>query len=365
MVEICNEGWMGPPRGRLGPPPPASGREVNVIHNATRVVDTMTTLTNKHKPRPPVRVPPLVSLTKDGKRYERPAHVEAEISRMLPLPQSRLIGEAGNLQNETLVFFIRKTRQVDNHVCGGLLAELTKRIPDLAGRRIIDLDEVAREEVVMNVESEIFQVLLTKEQFRDSDYLEIAFGQAVDRLTVEAIRKLGRSPMGHRCQIVANPKDGDSVGIKQLEVIPDDGPSPVDTLLNLEADNRLHQLVHKACDAVEDGRHLKAAILHYGHGVPITSTRRGQKSLQREFRKHPRQIKYWIATALEQMRAALGVKTVTARPGASPRPNASTVKPKRDLMLRDTMASSLSAVKCPHGGDVVRRKTCNDSISAH
>ena len=135
MVEICNEGWMGPPRGRLGPPPPASGREVNVIHNATRVVDTMTTLTNTHKPRPPVRVPPLVSLTKDGKRYERPAHVEAEISQMLPLPQSRLIGEARNLQNETLVFFIRKTRQVDNHVCGGLLAELTKRIPDLAGRR--------------------------------------------------------------------------------------------------------------------------------------------------------------------------------------------------------------------------------------
>jgi len=110
----------------------------------------------------------------------------------------------------------------------------------------------------MNVESEIFQVLLTKEQFRDSDYLEIAFGQAVDRLTVEAIRKLGRSPMGHRCQIVANPKDGDSVGIKQLEVIPDDGPSPVDTLLNLEADNHLHQLVHKACDAVDDRRHLKA-----------------------------------------------------------------------------------------------------------
>jgi len=356
---------MVPPRDSLAFPSLDGGGYVNMIHNTTQSVHTVTTLSTRHKPRPAVRVPPLVSSTTGGKRYERPAHVEAEISKMLSLPQSRWIGEAQNLENETLASLVRKTHLVNDDLCGGLLAELSKRIPALARRRIMDLDDVAAEELVMNVESEIFQVLLAKERSRDSDYLEIAFRQAIDRLTVEAIRKLGRSPMGHRCQIVANPKDEDSVGIKQLEVIPDNGPSPVDTLLNLEADNRLHQLVHKACDAVEDGRHLKAAILHYGHGVPITSTRRGQKSLQREFRKHPRQIKYWIATALEQMRAALGVKTVTARPGASPRPNASTVKPKRDLMLRDTMASSLSAVKCPHGGDVVRRKTCNDSISAH
>ena len=336
---------------------------MNMIHNTARSVDTVTTLKITQKPRPPVRVPPLVSSTKDGKLYERPAHVQAEIRKMLSLPQSRWIGEAENLQNETLVFLIRKTRHVNDDLCGGLLAELTKRIPDLALGRIIGLDPVAREEVVMNVESEIFQVLLTKEQSRDSDYLEIAFGQAIDRLTVEAIRKLGRSPMGHRCQIVAKPKDEDSVGIKQLEVIPDGGPSPADILLNLEADNHLHQLLQKACNGVEDRRYLKAAILHYGHGVPITSTRRGQKSLQREFRKEPRQIKYWIATALEQMRAALGVRTVTARPDASPRPNGSALKPGRDLVLRDTMASSLSATKCPHGRDAVRRNTFGASVS--
>jgi len=42
--------------------------------------------------------------------------------RMLSLPQSRWIGEAENLQNETLVFLIRKTRHVNDDLCGGLLA---------------------------------------------------------------------------------------------------------------------------------------------------------------------------------------------------------------------------------------------------
>ena len=96
--------------------------QMNMIPNTARSVDTVTTLEITHKPRPPVRVPPLVSSTKDGKPYERPAHVQAVIRKMLSLPQSRWIGEAENLQNETLVFLICKTRHVNDDLCGGLLA---------------------------------------------------------------------------------------------------------------------------------------------------------------------------------------------------------------------------------------------------
>src|SRR5262249_17541176 len=83
----------------------------------------------------------------------------------------------------------------------------------------------------MNVESTMFQIVLSEQQSRDTDYLEIAFAQAIDRMTAKAIGKEGRSPMGHRCQIVADPKDDDSVGIKELELIPDEGPSPEDSPL--------------------------------------------------------------------------------------------------------------------------------------
>jgi len=241
---------------------------------------------------------------------------------MLSLPRTRWIGEAGNLQNETLVFLVRRTHRVNDEVCGRILQELRNRIPGLAWKRITGLDEVAREEVVMNVEIEILQVALSTEPSRDTDYLEIAFAQAIDRLTVEAIRKQGRSPMGHRCQIVAKSKDEDCVRIKELERIPDQGLGPADTLLNLEANDYRHRLLQKACHAVKDSRRLEAVILHYGHGVPIVSTRRGQKSLERHFRKDPRQIKYWIATALEQMRAVLGIKKVAARSRVSPRSSA-------------------------------------------
>jgi len=43
-------------------------------------------------------------------------------------------------------------------------------------------------------------------------------------------------------------------------------------------------------------------------GTTCTFQQRGRRNLQRHFRKDPRQIKYWIATALKQMRAALGIE---------------------------------------------------------
>jgi hypothetical protein len=80
-----------------------------------------------------------------------------------------------------------------------------------------------------------------------------------------------------------------------------------DILLNLQDENRRHQLLRKACNAVKDRRHLEAVILHYGHGIPITSKQRGKPNLEHRFRQPPRKIKYWIAMGLEQMRAALGI----------------------------------------------------------
>jgi hypothetical protein len=218
------------------------------------------------------------------------------------------MAKAKDLRNETLVFLIRRTHRISDEVCGGLLEELRKRILPLAYGRIMNLDDVAAEEIVMNVEIEILEVILTKERSRNTEYLEIAFGQAIDRLTVEAIRKQDHSPMGHRNQIVKKPKGDESIAIKQLQLIPDDGPSPADILLNLEDENGRHQLLLKACNAVKDRRHLEAVIRHHGHGEPITSKKRGVDTLVRRFRQPPRKIKYWLATGLEQMRAALGIE---------------------------------------------------------
>jgi hypothetical protein len=61
----------------------------------------------------------------------------------------------------------------------------------------------------------------------------------------------------------------------------------------------------QACKAVKDPQHLEAVILYYVEGWPIQSKDPKESDLVKHFNATPRQIKYWIATALKQMRAAL------------------------------------------------------------
>src|SRR5438128_761344 len=103
----------------MGIPVPDNFREVNILHEQKQLMHTMTTISPAPNPRRSVRVPPLVSLTKDDQRYQRSALTEAEIDKMLLLGRSLWVAEAESLKNETLVFLIRRTHGVNDEVCGG------------------------------------------------------------------------------------------------------------------------------------------------------------------------------------------------------------------------------------------------------
>src|SRR5262249_6722021 len=152
-------------------------------------------------------------------------------------------------------------------LCGRLLEELRKRISGLSRRFVQGLDDLAKEEILSNVEIEILEIVLSKDSSRQTDFLEIAFARAVEKLTIDAIRKYNNSPLAHRGEIAddATDEDGDEIE-RPIELLPDNRPNAQDTLLQLEAGNQRHELLRKACDAVQNPRHLEAIILHYGHG---------------------------------------------------------------------------------------------------
>lgn len=279
-----------------------------MLQQITRSVDTRRTFSPIQKPSPVVRVPPLVSSTKHGERYERSANVDAEICEVLCFPQSDWPAKAKDLRNETLVFFIRRTHRVDDDVCGKLLKELKKRIANRARPFTKSIRGVAKEWCVSQVEMAILADVLTKEPCRKSEYLEIAFAHAIETLIKDEIRKHNSSALGNRAESVDECTDEDGEEIQPIDLLLDNGPGPEITLLNLQEEKRGHQLLQKALAAVEDPRHMAAAIRHYGHGEPITSKQRGKISLARRFRQPPRKVKYWLATAMGQMRAALGIE---------------------------------------------------------
>ncbi len=252
-------------------------------------------------------VPPLTALKAHGKPYERSATVHNEIGRMLRLPQSDWMAEAPDLHNETVVFLMRRARRSQEELYGLLVLELTKRINRLARRWTLSLDQFTAEEIRGKVEIETLELVLTEQPSPKSDFLEVAFAQFLKRRTIDVLRKHKNSPLGQRGEIVVEPdEDGDA--IEGLELVADDGPNPEDILLNLRDGNQRHQLLRTACRAVKVRRHLVAVILHHAHGWPITSKDQSKPDLVTRFGATDGQIRYWIDTALKQMRAALGVK---------------------------------------------------------
>jgi len=270
----------------------------------------MSTFSTPQKSGSLARIRRLASSLANGKAYERRPDVEAEIQRVLRLHQSAWIAEAEDLQNETLVFLIRQIDRGDEELFGRLLQELSKRTVRIASRWAQGLDPIAAEEIVLRVEMQILELVLAETASRQSDFLEVAFGKAVEVRTINAVRNHNGSAMGRRAEIVADtPGDfGDEFDEMErpLGLAVDDRPGPEAILLQLEDEARRDEWIQKAYDAVRDLRHLEAVILHYGCGWPITSKDPSKPDLARHFGAKPRQIKYWIATALEAMRETIG-----------------------------------------------------------
>ena len=86
-----------------------------------------------------------------------------------------------------------------------------------------------------------------------------------------------------------------------------DGPDPVEQLLakaEEEAGGALRYL-----NAVTDPRHREAFILKHLYNWPLKDGPDGAPTLCERFKKSDRQIRNWINTAIEQMRAAHGAES--------------------------------------------------------
>jgi hypothetical protein len=257
----------------------------------------------------PVR--PLAALTKGGEPYKRPEAVDIEIGRMLCLHQSEWLANLEELLSETIVYLIREVQQGDKEVFGRLIYELNRRIPRLASRWVRDFDPTTTEEILFKVEKEIFYLVLAPKPTRQSEYLEVAFGQAVKRQTINLVEKYRHNPMVRSGEIV--PSSGDyennepKVTERPIELAPDDRSGPQATFLEAEGKTLQPELLKQAFDAVKDPVDLKVFKLHHLEGMPIQSSDQNQEDLVRRTGETRRRIKYRLERTMQLIRKALGV----------------------------------------------------------
>jgi hypothetical protein len=259
---------------------------------------------------PPGGIPPLSSSTVDGKPYLRHPDVEAEILRARSCPPAEWLALAekrgnGRLSNEALVFLIRRSRKGDRDLFGRLVHELGDRTVRIAERWAQGFDQDTLEEIVWTVEKQIVDLVLAETSSRQSDFLEVAFGKAVERRTINAVEKRRNSPLPLR-HMPASVSDEETEPERPTELVADERAGPEEIVAELESEAQRPELIRKARAAVKDPRHVEAVILRYVYGWPMVDKDPNKPTLTRHFGKSARQIQNWLADALEAMRAAIG-----------------------------------------------------------
>jgi hypothetical protein len=255
-----------------------------------------------------VCIPPLKSTKVGGEPYKRRTDVEASIGQALRQPPAEWVAIAKakgerRLPDEALVYLVRAARHESQDVFGGLVDELCRRLVRASERFAQGFDACATEAIVTKVEIAVIELVLAKTSSRQSEFLEIAFKQAVERRTINAVEKYRHDAMFLATEMTGASGD-DTEPDDPIENLKDDEDGPAEILLSLE----VKALVRIARHAVKNRRHLEAVVLHCLQGWPLSSSDPNKPCLERHFGISARQIHNWITKALECMRSAIGAK---------------------------------------------------------
>ena len=252
-------------------------------------------------------VEPLKMLNADGTPYERPAHVQTELGRILALPHSERTAEVPHLHGESLVYLIRHRKQADEELYEVVFQELSKRIVRTARRHVRGFPKIAIEEIVSKVEIQILELLVANSLDPAGDFFEVGFAQGVEGRTRNARRGYQRSLTGgRRGWVVTDETDEDGDEIERtIELVEDNAAGPEDIVLAMKDPERRRDLLKRAYPLVKDAWYVEAAILFFCENWQIRSKDPNKGSLERRFGATDSQIRHWIKVVVKVIRELL------------------------------------------------------------
>jgi hypothetical protein len=256
----------------------------------------------QHEETAPLRAARLTCCRKTGEPYTRHEGVEAEIARALGMPHTAWCGQTWRI--ETVVHLIRlRRRDNDPHVLGLLTHQLLERVKPIVDRWSRGFGPADSEEIQIAVANRLGDLLCQEPPSRTAEYLEIDAATVIKQITLAAIGP--DRPKARDFQSADRDEEGQYRPTVERLAAP--GPDPVEQLLakaEEEAGGALRYL-----NAVTDPRHREAFILRHLYNWPLKDGPAGAPTLCERFKMSDRQIRTWINTAIEQMRAAHGAES--------------------------------------------------------
>lgn len=250
-------------------------------------------------------IPPLTRRKEDGRSYQRPPDIVAEIGRALTTDPSTWA--LSKLKSETLVHLIRTNRvRGDETLLGPLVHEVGKRIARIAEDWAKGFDAMTTEEIVVQVGEQIISRILADPPTRQSEYLEIDFRRIVKGRALNQVERREHYPRHHQFVSTTADLDASAPGLAMtVNDVADEGPTPDEIVCEAEAQALTPERIRAGLAAISDPRHREAVVLRYLQGWPITDKDKAQ-TLRKHFGISARQIQNWIGVALAEMKEAMG-----------------------------------------------------------
>ena len=249
-----------------------------------------------------IRAAPLTRFQKNGEPYTRHEAVEDEIASALGMPHTVWCDQSWRI--ETLVHLIRlRRRDNDPRVLGMLTYRFHERVKPIVDRWSQGYGTADSEEIQIAVANKLSDLLNETPPSRTAEYLEIDAATVVKQVTLRAIGP--DRPKARDFQSADRNEDGQYT--QTVDNLASEAPNPLEQLLakaEEEAGGALRYL-----NAVTDPRHREAFILRHLYNWPLKDDPDGAPTLCEKFKISDRQIRNWINTAIEQMRAAHGAES--------------------------------------------------------
>ncbi len=252
----------------------------------------------------PLKVRQLTHLNANGEPYERTPEVEAQIRAVLGMEPSVMLERArisdrksqNFLKEESLVYLIKEYQLLGDDITAGALSEiLLKRCTHSIKNNFLSLNENLAEEAFEETFGAIYDKIIDVESDR-GDFLEVRFWHALKRQAITTF---------HEYEIKQDQADRTvEIGEPGLDSFEEDY-----SIAGRSVDPPAPDPSEEQRSACRDGlRQLNANertayILVYLHGWPIESQKKGEPTVSGFFKKDPRTIRNWLASAEKKLRA--------------------------------------------------------------
>lgn len=255
-----------------------------------------------HIQEEPPRAVPLTCSKRAGKPYARHDRTEEELTVALRLPHCEWPASRWCL--ETLVHLIRlRSRDNDPDVLGKLTDTFLKMAKPIVDRWSQGYGLADTEEIQIEVSNRLGDLLMQGRPTRTSEYLEIDAATVIKQLT---LRAQGRDrPKAAAFRSVDRAEDG--AYTLAVESLASEALDPGEHLLAKIEAGKGGPL--RFLNSITDPRHREAFILLKLYDWPLKDAPPGTPTLCSRFNKSDRQIRNWIKTAIDQMRAAHGAES--------------------------------------------------------